>query len=315
MSNWLRRHFEACLDSLRRMLSAPVSSLVTVLILAIAVSVPLLLYSLTESFARVAEKLEHNNRVSLFVNLPAAEGEAGVAGEAAIPELMSRLLDLAEVDQVEYISSKQAFESFRQSSGLGDALAGLPESSLPAILVIHPVRDLDADAFDRLVDRFNAMDEVDSLFFDRQWQERLYAVVSIFHTASLVLGLMMGLGVALVMSNMIRTAVHGRSGEIQVLDQIGATPAFIMRPFRYYGIMHGIAGALAALALTGFCLYLLGEPVNRLAGLYGSDFRIRPLSIEEGAAVAAVLCLMGWLSASVTTWGYIRQLRSSVREM
>lgn len=315
MSTWLRRHLEACLDSLKRILSTPVSSLATVLILAIAVSVPLLLYSLAESFARVADKLERSNRISLFVNLPQGQDGAAAAVEDAIPELTARLLVMPEVEAVEYISSIQAFETFRESSGLGDALAMLPESSLPSILVVHPSGNLDAGSYDRLLDRFNAMAEVDSLSFDRQWQERLYAVVGIFHTASLALGLMMGLGVVLVMSNMIRTAVYSRSTEIQVLDQIGADPAFIMRPFRYYGILHGMAGALAALLLTGLCLYVLAEPVNRLAGLYGSDFRIRALSLRDSASVVALLCLLGWLSASVTTRGYIRQLRASVREM
>lgn len=313
MKTRLQRHASAAGDALRRFARVPVSSCLAILILGVAISMPLFLHKLTESMDRVVEKYQHGNSVTLFLSFPRDIMEEEL--EQEIRELLLDLLRIPMVEDIRHISREEAFEDFKRTSGLSDILDDLPGNPLPEILVIEPVERANAQEMQSLADRLGDIRGIGSVSYERIWRDRFDAMADLFQTASAAIGSMMGLGVLLIVGNTVRTAVHSRSGEIRLLDQLGATSLFIMRPFLYYGAVQGIAGALMALVLVGVCLHILGEPVNRLAGLYGSDFRIQPLSVSLGAKVLVMSGLLGWSAAGFASATYIRQLRASVRGM
>ena len=312
MKTFLNRHLEVARDSVKRILGTPIFSFFTVLILGVAISMPLMLHKLTEAMNFVADNLESTNKVSLFLTLPEDIIKDDAKIQQTVNKLAGRLLEIPIIEDIVYVSREQALQEFGKSSGLSDLLDRLAMNPLPAMFVVEPVMDIDSDTIKNLVSRLSEFPGVDTVSYDIQWQERLDAIIALFWNASLVVGGLMGAGVVLITGNTVRTAVLNRSEEIQLLDQIGATTLFIMRPFLYIGAIQGLAGALMALILTGLCLHVLGEPVNRLAELYGSNFRIRAVAFEVGATVTAASCFLGWLVAGVTTVGCVRQLRSNV---
>ena len=105
-----------------------------------------------------------------------------------------------------------------------------------------------------------------------------------------------------------------RSEEIEIIDQIGGTSAFIQRPFLYYGMLQGIAGALAAILIANSALLVLSKPVERLAKLYDSNLRINWIEFDLLWVVLLTTAVLGWVAARVTAGNYLRKLRASVRE-
>ena len=96
----------------------------------------------------------------------------------------------------------------------------------------------------------------------------------------LLISVLLGLAVLLVIGNTIRLEIQNRREEILVTKLIGATNAFVRRPFLYSGIWYGILGALIAWALVQAGFWLLAGPVSHLAGLYQSAFRLQTLPMS-----------------------------------
>ena len=104
----------------------------------------------------------------------------------------------------------------------------------------------------------------------------------------------------LIVGNTIRLDIQGRHGEIEIVKLVGGTDAFIRRPFLYEGLWYGLLGAAIALLLVLLSLNLLDGPVQRLAGLYESDFSLAvldPLSLIGTLFGGPLLGLAGaWLA-------------------
>ena len=314
MSTVLVRHLQVFFDTLGRMAATPVSSLVTITILGVAVSMPLMLFKITDSIEVVGSQLQSSNEITLFLR-PRDEnhkdGDTAVDQEAI--DLGSSILQIPTVENVEVIARDQALADFREASGFGDLLDALGDNPLPAMLVVSPVASIEEASFRELVEKLREKPGVEALVYDQQWRQKLTAIITLLQYASIILGTLMGLGVVLVIANTVRTGIVDRSDEIEIIDQIGGTAAFIRRPFLYFGVIQGIAGALAALAISNACIYVLGDPVNSLSRLYESQFRLQWVDFRLSAVVIAIAALLGWLAARVTMGGYIRRLRASVR--
>jgi len=311
VSNLVHTHRAAARDALGRFARVPLSSSLTILILGFAISMPLLLYKLAESMNRVAENYQYANTITLFLSLPRENGEQHTDSGQEIRALMLDLLVLPMIDDVRHVPRDQAFDEFKQGSGLSGILDGLPRNPLPEILLVSTVENISAEDMESLKGRLQRNSLVASVTYDRIWKERFEAVASLFQNISFVVGSIMGLGVLLIAGNTVRTVVHSRSEEVQLLDQLGATSLFIARPFLYYGLIIGVAGALVALVLVVSCLNVFGEPVNRLASLYSSDFRIQPYTVTYWMKAIAVAGVLGWLAAGLTVAAYVWRMRVS----
>ena len=97
--------------------------------------------------------------------------------------------------------------------------------------------------------------------------------------------------------NTIRLQVFTQHEEIGVARLVGATDAFVSRPFYYMGGLLGLcAGALALLAVGGG-LVLMNASVGELAKLYGSSFLLAPLDSGSVALLLAASAALGVIGA------------------
>jgi cell division transport system permease protein len=99
-----------------------------------------------------------------------------------------------------------------------------------------------------------------------------------------------------------------QSAEIEVARMIGATDAFIRRPFYYFGALQGALGGLLAAALVLAALRLLAGPVGELAALYGGTFSLHPPGLVETSGLAGLGAFLGWLGAQLSVSLSLRKL-------
>jgi cell division transport system permease protein len=202
---------------------------------------------------------------------------------------------------VELISRAQGLAEFREYSGLGGALDQLDENPLPVVLALYTApAQMGQAALETLTARLEALPEGDFARLDAQWIERLQGIIGLLRSAVWLLGAALAAAVLLVIGNTIRLEIENRRSEIQIMDLVGATPAFVRRPFLYSGAWQGLLGGLLAWLLVVLAVSLLQGPVGRLAALYDTDFSLQGLDALTStvllAASAALGILGSWLA-------------------
>jgi cell division transport system permease protein len=287
------QHAQACIYSMGQLFKHPLNTLLTTAVVGIALSLPAGFYLLLENCQRVASNWDNSSEISLFLKLE--------VNEKRTLALMEELRQTQGVVTVDYISSDAALLEFQKQTGLSQAMNALESNPLPAIILLQPaLQEFSSIESDLLMQKLRTLPEVDTAQFDRQWIQRLFAIIEIVRQGVIVLSVLFALAVLLIVGNTIRLAIYNRRTEIEVNKLFGATEAFIQRPYLYSGLFHGAGGSFLAWLLLSLSLLLLDAPIARLAGLYSSDFKLHSLSIIECLLLflgGGVLGLLGsWVS-------------------
>ncbi len=293
-SAWLGHHAQSLVFSLGKLYRAPASTLMTVAVIAITLTLPAGFYLFMKNIENLSGDLRSTTRISLFLKLD--------VGEQAAAGLRDRLQRQQGVADVRLISRDEALEEFRASSGLGDSLDYLKENPLPHTLLVEPARELDSPAIRQLLKRLQQQPEVDTAQLDTEWLERLYTLLDIARRAVIIISLLFSFAVLLIVGNTIRLDIQSRYQEIVVTKLIGATDAFIRRPFLYSGVWYGLFGGLMAWIIVELSAMVIAGPYQKLGQLYRSDLSLVTFSMGDfmiliGASTA--LGLIGsWLAVA-----------------
>jgi cell division transport system permease protein len=143
---------------------------------------------------------------------------------------------------------------------------------------------------------------------DAVWARRLAAAAAIAQLGVGVLAALLGAALVAVTFNTIRLQILTQRDEIEVSKLLGATDAFIRRPFHYLGLLQGMAGGALALLIVSVALWLLNREVQVLAESYGSSFRLAFLPAGEATAVVLAAGLLGWLGAQLSVSRHLRAI-------
>lgn len=295
MTGWLTRHVQALLFAAGRLARAPLATIFTVLVIAIALTLPATFALLITSVRSVSGDFANAVDVTVYF-------KSDVALEK-VQQLAANARARKGVAQVKVISSEQALADFRKDSGFGAALEALDKNPLPHALDVRPTAAAASPAdLDSLQRYLAAWPEVDVVQIDSEWVLRLNAILDLLRRIVLGSAVLLGLGVVAVITNTIRLEIYNRRAEIEVTKLVGGSNAFVRRPFLYTGLFYGALGALLAAALVWSGCYMLAAPVGRLAASYGSGFAVATPGLRELGLLLAVgvgLGLAGaFLSAS-----------------
>jgi cell division transport system permease protein len=291
LGNYLARHLQTFFYALGQLSFRPFSTLMMVAVIGIALAMPAGLHVLLKNVQQVLGGWDSAAQLSLFLHHQTGDAEALA--------LATRLRARQGISAVEYISSEQAMAEFQRHSGFGEALSALEENPLPPVLVVYPAIELQGpERLEQLRQQLADEQVVEIAQLDMQWVKRLYALLEIGKRGVWVLAVMFALGVLLVVGNTIRLAIQNRRDEIIIIKLIGGTDAFIRRPFLYSGFWYGLFGGVIALLLVESALWILSGPVNHLAALYSSEFRLAGIDLQT----AAILLLGGLLLGLCGSW-------------
>ena len=301
IKNYLLRHAQVFFYSLGQLTRTPVATFLTVAVIGITLALPASLYVAIENVQRLASGWEDNGQISLFL-------KQDVPG-AAIEKLADKIRRLPAVSWVDYVSREAALTEFKRLSGFGEALNALERNPLPAVLVVHPAAThAHPDRLQALLKDLRRFNEVDIAQIDLDWVRRLHAMLELARQGVLILAAGLAIAVLLIIGNTIRLAVLNRRDEIEITKLIGGTNAFIRRPFLYTGTLQGLLGALLAWLLVGLGLLLLADPIDNLAGLYGSRFEAENLGILATLALIGSGGLLGWLGSRLAVGRHLRAI-------
>jgi len=299
----LGHHKEAINFSLLRLWHSPLSTWITLAAIAIALSLPASLYLFLSNLKSLTDDKRQVPTISLFIKKGIPEQQARDRGEL--------LQELADIDKVVLITKKEALKDFQKITGFAEALDTLDENPLPHVLVITPrIKLLGNPELDmkKLARKLKSYSEVDIVQMDIEWVQRLRGILRITERVILIISILLGMTVLLVIGNTIRLNIENRKEEIEVSKLIGATTAYIRRPFLYTGIWYGLFGGIISLILVHVALLFLVTPVNELAQLYDSKFTINGIGIRNTLHILIISSLLGLIGAWLAVGRHLRKL-------
>lgn len=289
--SYCRHHASSARDSLHRLLVQPFSSLMTGLVIAIALALPQVLSVAVSNIDQLGQGWQGRPSLSVYL-------QHGV--KEPVAQRLLQDIGLQElVVEGRFISPQQALQEFEEHSGFADVLGKLERNPLPPVLQLSLADGASLEQVQTLQAGLQKRPEVDQVDVDLQWLQRLQQILALGRTLIWLLAGLLALGVLLIVGNTIRLAIAARKDEILVTKTLGGTNAFVRRPFLYTGFWYGLSGGLLALLLTQVCLYALSGPVAKLAGSYGSNFRLMGLSWFDAGFLFLVSSVLGWLGAAL----------------
>lgn len=296
---YFTRHAQNLFSALGRMVRQPVGSLLTVTVIGIALCLPVALHLLVINGKAITSNWD--SAVDLTAYL-----KTGQSAEV-VQQLADKLRKRPDISNVDVIPADKALQEFRELSGFGEALDALTSNPIPDVLVIRPAEEnLSAASVKVLADELAAWKEIDLVQVDTAWVERFHALLSILRRAVTLAAAVLAVGVVVIVGNTIRLDIQNRKSEIEVCKLIGASDAFIRRPFLYSGFWYGLGGAVIALLVVNATLLLLQQPIRQVAGLYGSNFELMGLDPAFTLLVLGGGSGLGWLGSWLAATRHMR---------
>jgi cell division transport system permease protein len=286
-------HRVALADTLERLRRAPLAAGLVALTLGVAIALPALLYSGVSALQDLAREWDAQVRVNVFVEVP---------DDGAREALLDTLETSEEIERVEFQDADASLAEFVRAMGFEDAEGAgfgiLGEDPLPAVALVTPAPDVRAPARLRaLAARLERLPGVVGVQLDLDWVERLLATLRAVERLALGVGGLLGLGVLLAVGGLTRATLDARRQELVVLRLVGATDAFVRRPFLYGGALQGALGGLVACLLVAVLAALLGAPLAALAASYGLGETPAPPLGRLLIVLPVAGAGLGWLGA------------------
>lgn len=299
--NFLRlyftNHVRACLNGFNELANAPMATTMTLIVIAIAIALPVLLYLLLQNIQGLSHHWQQQT-ISLYLKNSISQPD--------LMQLKNQLQNNPEITSVDYVSPEQGLIEFSKLAHMNNSLRELPDNPLPPVLVIHPTeRGQSPDHIQPLFNSVKNLPNVEQAQLDMAWVKRLYYLLTIGQRFMITLVILFGLGVILIVGNTIRLTTHHYRQEMLVLRLIGASSAFIRRPLLYRGWLYGLLGGSLAILFVSLILWWLSNPSELLAQTYHSTWVLNELPNHTAAIILGIASLLGWLGSWIAVERYL----------
>jgi cell division transport system permease protein len=208
--------------------------------------------------------------------------------------MVETLLDQSgAVSGREYVSKDQALARFRREfAELASMTGELGGNPFPASLEVRLQDRADADgAGESLLRRVATLPGVSDVRYDRAWLARVGQGLDALRRVGVALALLLATAAAVTVASVVRLGMHARKDEIEIMELVGASAAFIRGPFVAEGLLQGGIGALVALVVvfTGYRIGMALWGVDLTLALDGMAPRFLPVSLSAALVAGGML--------------------------
>jgi cell division transport system permease protein len=244
----------------------------TISILTIAVSIFLVgvFLLVAENLRGLVETVRGETSVTVFLR-PAVTGEAR-------DDLARVARDSRLVGVVRHVTPEEArarFSSWWRS--LAPAAGGMTPNPFPESLEFDLLPDaVRSDALPGFLRNLASHAAAEEVQFDVEWIRRLRGIVAVVRTGGTALALILVLGAAFTIANVVRLTILLHRDEIEILRLVGAPEFLIRGPFLLGGLVQGLLGGVLALSFLALAYRALvwwsSRAQENVAGLLGLRF-------------------------------------------
>ncbi|WP_225747575.1 permease-like cell division protein FtsX [Eikenella sp. Marseille-P7795] len=294
MKHYLSLHFEAAAQAFARLLRQPLGTLLVLLMLAAAMTLPLMLYLGVQSSTQVLGRLNQAPQMTIYL--------APEAGEGDVAAIRAKLAEDSRIATAEYVSKQQGMAELQQAFDGQDLVSMLDGNPLPDAFVVTPKAGATPQEQTALRTDLAALPKAESVQMDAEWMQTLFQINEFVHRIFYFLVCTLGAALVLVAYNTSRLQILSRREEIEITKLLGAPASFIRRPFLYQALWQGVLSSALSLLLCGWLMRSARPLADQIFRPYGLNLDWRFFHGWEMAVIVAVGCGLGmagaWLAGS-----------------
>jgi len=288
MRTWLGHHLRSASLAGRRAAATPVNTLLSLLAIGIALFLPAAGYTLLDAVRQFAATTTSAPQISVFLRIGSApDGSKGIR---------VRLEQHPGVRKLAFLPREQTLTRMKANPGLREVIDVLGGNPFPDAFVVSVIDESTA-GMEKLAGEFSSWPGIEHVQLDSAWVRRLEAMLAFGRSALLLLASLLGCGLVAISFSIIRMQVLTQRAEVEVSRLLGATEAYIRRPFLYQGVFLGLGGGFVAWLLVAGAGMLLRGPAGELAGLYELTIVVGLPRPAETLGLLASSSALGWLGA------------------
>jgi cell division transport system permease protein len=295
---WLRLHLHALSEALRRLAANPVANAFSIVVLAVALSLPVLAAMALSALGAATASLDTQPHVNVYLALDATEDD--------VKRVERALRADPSVASIRFIPRTQALEELKATTHLAEILASLDRNPLPHAFTVR-LKGGAMPSAEALRQEWSKIPKVDAVSADFEWAERLSRWVRFGDRLLLLVAAFLAAAVAFIVGHVIRLQVLTRRAEIEVSQLVGATAADVRRPFAYHGILQGVLAGAGAMALAVAAGAWVTSEMRALAPAYAAELKVVFPSLMQWMAVCLGAGLLGYLGASFAVGRELRR--------
>jgi cell division transport system permease protein len=295
---WLRGHRRAMSEGLMMPLQTPLSSLFTVITLAICFYLPLVMWTLWQNFTEVEQRWRGQGSVAVFL-------QKGLDANQLIA-LQHDLNERNLIIDVVLVDKQTIRENLNDDPQLNQIIDIIEAYELPDQLLLQPHPNATSEQLQTLVQNLQLRPDIDYVSFDADWFNQLKTLTQAFYylmQASIVVFLII---VLVFLSHTIGSEVAAHKKEISLLKLLGATPGQIRRRFLYGGLYYGFLASVVSLLMLRITLWWMETPIAELSASFGQAISLRVPHLNESLVFVLLAILIAWMGARFSASSHIR---------
>ena len=291
--NYFTLHLEAAKNAVRQLFKQPLATLLILVMLAIAMSLPLALYLGVQSSQAVLGKLNESPQITLYMEQNADEADSAVVKELLAAD--------KRIEKSEFIGKAQGLSELQTSMGEQDIVSMLDSNPLPDAFVVSPKPGGTPSEMQALRQDLAKLPMVESAQLDTEWMQTLYQIDDFVQKVLAFLSVTLSVAFVLVAHNTIRLQILSRKEEIEITKLLGAPSSFIRRPFLYQAVWQSLLAAGLSLALCAWLIHATQPLVAQIFRPYGLNIEWRFFHTWEWLSVCGIVAALGIAGAWLAT--------------
>ncbi|WP_373699366.1 permease-like cell division protein FtsX [Neisseria dentiae] len=293
MSQYVSLHLDAAANAVRQLLKQPVGTLLILLMLAVAMTLPLALYLGVQSSQAVVGKLNESPQITVYMELGADTGDT-----EAVKNLLAQD---KRIQKNEFVSKQKGLQELQTSMGGQDLVSMLDENPLPDVFIVTPDPATPPEEMTALQKDLAELPMVEEAKLDTEWMQTLYQINDFAHKVFWFLAFTLGVAFVLVAHNTIRLQILSRKEEIEITKLLGAPASFIRRPFLYLAAWQSVLAVAVSLGLCAWLVNVSKPLVDQIFKPYGLNIEWRFFYFWEVLLVLAAVAALGIAGAWLAT--------------
>jgi len=288
-------HKAALQNATARLMKTPIATLLTVLVVAVALSLPAAFQVIIKNLEKGQAAVNEQSRISLYLTKNASQVD--------IDNLLAEIKLNSAAKQTRYISADQGLQDFKTQTRLNDILDLMSNNPLPAVIhVIPDTQKLNPQQIKSFSEELAQFALVDMAKIDESWINRLFSITQFVKQVTIAISLFLIFTVLIVIGNTIKLLGQDFHDEIAVSKLVGATDGYVRRPFLYSGLIYGLLGGFTALCLVSIGLIWLTPQVEQLSQLHQTQLELTGLGFSDVLTVLSTGMVLGlggaWVAAN-----------------